>query len=295
MIHPKTSATCAQWLLQTLVKALVLLTAMASHAIAKSPNNLEDIQRETRIVADVMKSALRDELREGMRVTDVEYHYLARQGVLVSINVNAPWITINKQGDASFDFDRSISIPEIPSMVENILQDLQINIAPYEPETLEELRDLRDEQRELRLEQRKIRANLRATRRSLVRADDNESRVDLDEDIAQLEVDLAEVDAQYESLSAEIDSQYQRLRDYRDGFTPPKPPAAPDLDGLVARTACDYGATLKTLRGSEYLTIAIKRGEANQYYSFLMEHINACSRRDMKPERLLELAYQYQS
>ena len=278
-----------------LTKGLLLLAVWGNCATAKTPNNLEAIQRESRIVADVMNSALRDELREGMRVTEVESHYLVRQGVLVSVNVNAPWISINKQGDASFEFDGTISIPEIPSMVENILEDLQINVAPYEPETLEELRDLRDEQRELRLEQRKIRANLRSTRRSLVRAEDNDSRQELNEDIAQLEIDLAEVDTQYEALSAEIDSQYQRLRDYRDGFTPPKPPAAPDLDGLVARTACDYGATLKTLRGSEYLTIAIKRGEANQYYAFLMEHINACSRRDMKPERLLELAYLYQS
>ncbi len=261
---------------------------------AKTPNDLEAIQREARIVADVIKSALRDEVREGMRVTSVESQYLARQGVLVSIDVHAPWITVNEQGNAEFEFDGTISIPEIPTMVENILQDLQINIAPYEPETLNELRDLRDEQRELRLEQRKIRASLRSTRRELVRTDEDGKRDELSEEIWRLEQELAEVDSQYNSLSAEIDEQYQRLRDYRDGFTAPKPPAAPDMDSLVARTACDYGATLKSLRSSEYLTIAIRRGEANQYYAFLMEHIKACSNRNMKPERLLELAYQYQ-
>ena len=159
---------------------------------------------------------------------------------------------------------------------------------------LDELRDLRDEQRELRLEQRKIRAGLRSTRRDLVRSEEDRKRAELNEEISRLEAELAEVENQYNNLSLEIDSQYQQLRDYRDGFTPPAPPAAPDFDGLVARTACDYGATLKSLRGSEYLTIAIRRGEANQYYAFLMEHVKACSGRDIEPQRLLELAYQYQ-
>ena len=271
-----------------------LLVTCSSGLSAKTPNNLADIQREARIVADVIKSALRDEVREGMRVTSVESEYLARQGVLVSIDVHAPWITINEQGDASFEFDGTISIPEIPSMVENILQDLQINIAPYEPETLDELRDLRDEQRELRLEQRKIRADLRATRRALVRSDDADERSELSEDIKRREAELVEVDAQYNSLSAEIDEQYQRLRDYRDGFTPPKPPAPPNMDNLIARTACDYGATLKSLRSDEYLTIAIRRGEADQYYAFRMEDVKICSRRDIGPERLLERGYLYQ-
>ena len=274
--------------------SLGLLLAAPFVSSAKEPGNLADIQREARIVADVMKSALRDELREGMRVTSVESQYLARQGVLVSIQINAPWITVNGKGDAEFAFDGTISIPEIPSMVENILKDLQIEIAPYEPETLEELRDLRSEQRKLRLEQRKIRAGLRSARRSMVRSDDPDKVTELKDEIVALESDLAEVDEQYDALSADIDEQYQRLRDYREGFTPPKPPAAPDVDGLIARTACDYGATLKSLRDSEYLTIAIKRGEANQYYAFLMEDIYACSDRDMQPNRLLEKAYQYQ-
>ena len=64
-----------------------LLVSISGAVSAKAPNNLDAIQREARIVADVIKSALRDEVREGMRVTSVESQYLARQGVLVSIDV----------------------------------------------------------------------------------------------------------------------------------------------------------------------------------------------------------------
>lgn len=127
-----------------------------------------------------------------------------------------------------------------------------------------------------------------------MRSDDADERSELSEDIKRREAELVEVDAQYNSLSAEIDEQYQRLRDYRDGFTPPKPPAPPNMDNLIARTACDYGATLKSLRSDEYLTIAIRRGEADQYYAFRMEDVKICSRRDIGPERLLERGYLYQ-
>ena len=158
-------------------------------------------------------------------------------------------------------------------------------LPPYEPESLEELRDLRDEQRELRLDQRKIRSNLRKTRRSLVRADEDDEREELSKEIVSMEAELAEVSTQYDTLSIEIDQQYQQLRDYRDGYTSPQPPESPDLDTLIAQTACDYGATLKSLRNDEYLTIALRRGEANEYYAFLMEHVKSCSNQNMKVEK----------
>jgi len=70
-------------------------------ASARDIDNLDDLLREARIVADVMKSALRTELRDGVRVTSVSAEYLARQGVLVSVKLNAPWLVINDGESAS--------------------------------------------------------------------------------------------------------------------------------------------------------------------------------------------------
>ncbi len=281
--------------------AVAVIAALASSvSAAREPGKLDDIKRETRIVADVMRAALRDQLRGEVRLTGLDAEYLPQQGVLVSVSLNNPWLVINRQGDPEFEFHGDITIPEIPAMVENILHDLQINVTPYEAEDLEALRDLRAEQRELRLEARNLRAKLRERRRALVRADDDELRQNIEETIGALEEELATVDSQYEGMSAEIEAHYEALRDYDTTVTavappaPPEPPAAQDLGMVVATTACDYGGTLKSLASDDYLTVVLRRGKSSQYFAFRMEHIYQCGRRNMSPERALELAYQYE-
>ncbi len=286
-----------------LLPALALLALLAAPgASAREPGKLDDIKRETRIVADVMRAALRDQLRGDVRLTRLEAEYLPQQGVLVSVNLNNPWLVINRQGDPEFEFHGDITIPEIPAMVENILHDLQINVTPYEAEDLEALRDLRTEQRDLRLEARELRAKLRERRRSLVRANDHDERHEIEQEIVELEEELATVDGQYEGMSAEIEAHYEALRSYDAtvaAVTPPEPPTPPGpprqkLGLVIANTACDYGGTLKSLSSDDYLTVVLRRGKSSQYYAFRMEHIYQCGRRNMSPERALELAYQYE-
>ena len=276
-----------------LIPALALLMPAAS--LAREPDNLAEIQREARIVADVMRSAMRGELKD-VRVTSVNAEYLPRQGVLVSVKMNAPWLQIDNN-DATIQINgNNIDLEQIPSMVENILADLQIDVTPYEPEALTELRALRAEQRALRLEQRQIRSELRRLRRELVRIDDRSARSDMEDRIEVLERELAGVDKQYEMLSADIDQQYDDIKDYRQSTSPPPPPATPGdspWDELVARAACDYGATLKTLSSENYLTIAMRQSDSSDYFAFKMDHVYSCSRGDMSSDRLLELAYQY--
>ncbi|NOX52629.1 MAG: hypothetical protein GXP16_19165 [Gammaproteobacteria bacterium] len=273
----------------------IFLTVFSLQASARTPDHIDDLQRETRIVADVVKAALRDKLSGEERVAYVQAEYLAAQGVLLSVTLNSSWWP-NSRHSTSFEINgRQISIPEIPSMVENILNELQVNIAPYEPEALEDLRDLRSEQRELRLESRQIRSKLRETRRSMIR--NSEDGEDYQEDIREYEQQLATVDQQYEDLAVKIEQQYQRLRDYRkDAVARPSEQKTPvDLDTLIAEIACDYGPTLKSLKSGNFFTIALRRGKNTKYYAFKMEHINECSSRNMRTERLLELAYQYES
>ncbi len=275
--------------------SLICLSGFLTYpAKAREVDNLDDKQREARIVADVMKSALRSELRNGVRVTTVSAEYLARQGVLISVKLNAPWLVIN-DGDSAIEFNGQLNLEEIPTMVENILSDLKIDVKPYEPEALEALRDLREEQRELRSEQRELRSDLRKERRDLVRAEaDDKDKVQ--QRIDQLELELQALEAQSDALSQDIDRQYEELRDYRGGPSSPSPqPAANrDTNTIIAQAVCDYGATLKALRSDSYVTIAIRRNNSNEYLAFLMDHVRSCNRGDMRTDRLLELAYQYE-
>ena len=280
-------------LLRCTLCASLLVPALT--ALARTPDDLEALQRETRITADVMKAVLREGLRDETRITKVTADYLADQGVLINVVLNSPWLSISEDA-RGVEISGQISISDIPPMVEDILNDLQIDIAPYEPEALEELRELRAEQREMRLEQREIRARLREKRRALVRSDDGSGRETLERDIAQYERDLKEADAQYDNLSVEIDEQYERLRDYRDGQRRPRlPPPDAELGLVIAQCACDYGPTLSSLDDDERLSFALHNGDTRQYYVFRMDDVIRCSRSDMAPGQLLERAYQYGS
>ncbi len=282
-------------LMQTAAWALAAtLTLTPAIGETREPDNLAAIQREARIVADVMRSALRNELKN-TRITTVNAEYLPRQGVLVSVKMSAPWLEIDKSESTIQINGNNIDLEQIPAMVENILADLQIDVTPYEPEALDDLRALRAEQRQLRLEQRRIRSDLRRDRRELVRAEGDAERRRVEEQIAERERDLAAVDAEYEALARDIETQYDDLRDYRVGTSePPEPPTPPGWDTVIAQSACDYGATLKSLSSDNYLTVALRRGDTNEYFAFKMDDVKACNSGDMRTERLLELAYQYQ-
>ena len=278
----------------------IFVWLFSANAAARDINDIEAHQRETRIVADVMRSALRQELRQDVRVTNVSAEYLPKQGVLLSVTLNTPWLKIDERGEPHFEFHGNISLPEIPAMVNNILQDLQINVAPYEPEALEELRDLREEQRELRSEARDTRAELRSERRDLIRSEGDHERGQIESEIARLEEQLSRIDAHYDQLTAEIETQYQRMREVRDVVptapTPvtPQPPQPVDVEEVLTQAVCDYGSTLKSLNSQEFLTLAVRKGKSTSYYAFRMEHVDACNKGNLKVPRLLELAYQYE-
>ena len=101
-------------------------------------------------------------------------------------------------------------------------------------------------------------------------------------------------DRQYDALGADIDDQYQRLRDYRDGYSHPESTEEPEIDEVISRTACDYGGTLKSLGSEDHLTVALHRGQTSRFYVFRMDHIKQCGNGNMKVERLMELGYLYE-
>ncbi len=278
-------------MLFTLAVAVILLTCITP-AQARTLENLEQIQRETRIIADVLRSSLRNELRKQMRITSVAAEFLPRQGVLVSINMNAPWLRIN-DGENAIEINGNVTLSEIPAMVENILADLHIDVDTYEPEAVAELRELRSEQREVRQQQRDLRKSLREQRRELVRAEESDEREEIEQQIGELERDLAAAEVHYGSLAQDIEMQYQELKDFRGGSSKPKQAFDNDWDQLMARNACDYGPTLKGLRNDNYLTFALRRNDTIHYYTYLMEHVSDCGQGDMRTERLAELAYRY--
>ena len=275
--------------LQILIASLLL--AVVSAVPARTVDNLDTLLQELQIARDVFQSAMSHAVGPRLRVTGVNAEYLPQQGVLVSMNVVQPWIDVNQFTEHSLELGKEVTtLHDVPELVYEIMSELNMAIAPYDPELLEELRELREEQRVVRSAQRNLRSQLREARRNKNQSADGAE--ELDEHIAELEVELDGLVDEYEALNRDIDTLYNQLQERRS--QPDTEAAAFNLDGAVAETACNYGDTFKSLDGQRFLNVAVSVKESTSYYAFRMANIHACRRGDISADRLLEQAWSYQ-
>ena len=274
--------------------ALIVLLAFAASAQGRTPDNLEALDREMKIIEDVFASAVRNSVGDAVRITDVEAEYLANQGVLISLSINQSWLSSRRdliEIDPGHGEDIVIHIPEV---VRGILDDLDISVAPYEPEELAELRNLRDEQRENRQDQRSVRAKLREMRRKRATDDDD----DIDDDIEALQRELRGLEVEYEALETDIDAQYERLRSARSIHSRRRDEAEQgskmDLESALMDATCDYGATLKSLPRDEHLSLRVQRRRDDVFYVFEFDDVIACQRDSISTSELKERAFIYE-
>ena len=277
---------------QLITAGLIVLAAATSQA--RTVDEWPEIRREINVTEDVIAASLRETFDRDMTVHTVEGTYLPRQGVLFNVHLSAPWFSIDtEENGADLHIDANLNLEEIPRMVHDILAELQIAVAPYAPEALAELKDLREEQRELRREQRGMRSELRKLRREQVRERDEQQREDIQAQIADLEVELEAAEAAGEALSADIETQYERLQEEAQPVKRQKSDA-PDASIAVTTAICDAAATLKSLRNDNYVTVALRQGGSMTYITYSMETAKDCQRRNIDAAKLLDKAWTYQ-
>ncbi len=281
--------------------SLTLTVAAASN----QPPALEALRHEMSVAREVIPTALAN-TAERVRVVDAEAIYLAGQGVLIDMDM------AHRPASRVGDFEVT-AIDQIPHVVQEIVANVQLAIAPYEPEDLAELRELREEQRAIRNQQRDLRQELRRLRAKQARDpslvsrfyDPDEGRIGIrfgdeckDKDeiadcIREREAELAALDSEYEVLEQDIDAQYDFLRTLRQHEAQPPEPATGDITEAVASVACDYGGTLKSLPEDEHLTFRLRRGRESAFYVFRKEDLVACRRESIAAPELLARATIY--
>lgn len=267
---------------------LAAATMAPGVAAGRVPDANEEIRRELRIGADVLRAALAEALPESRRVLDVDAGFLADQGVLVLVDVASPWFRLNPRG---VDRDSEItSLEQIPDMVQEILSDLNIGLSRHQTEELTELRDIRDRQRAVRAEQRALRADIRGKRRQLLDADESTAAA-LEAQIDALEKDLAAADEDERILNADAAAARERLMvpPQAEGTAQP----AVDLDQAVAGSVCAYGATFKSLDGGQRLNVLVRQPRESRYYVFQMARVRACQAGEITAEELLAESFAY--
>lgn len=281
-----TSSTCL------VVASGLVLAAAGIPCHAGEVDHLDALDRELAIAEDVFEAALRNSLDSGVRVADVEAHYLAKQGALISFRASRQHSgRLHDHGDGPF----SAFEPRIRQLLDN----LQISTASYDPDDLAELRELREEQRDIRNEQRSLRRRLRSLRAEAARAEDSEREASAAK-IAAHERELEALQTEYAGLDADIDAEYERQRSLRNRpqAQPSRPPEESfqdaDLDRAVVQAVCDYGATLKSLPADEFLTVTVRQRRERTFYVFPKRDVVACQRESIAVETLRERATVYQ-
>lgn len=285
-------------LVTTIISTGLLGGVMMSQSLLAQPvTDLEPVVRELRIAEGVFRSAMSNSVPDRLRVTNVQAQFLARQGVLVSMDVFIPWINVDEFTRRSINIGNEVeSLHDIPELIHEIFSELNMLTSPMDSREYEYLRELRSEQRSLRNEQREVRAALRTMRRELRRLDDTDpaedAREELNAEIADLEQSLNELDDAYVALDMEIDQEHERLKDIRSNYANRSLSSA-NLDEAVGETACNYGGTFKSLDTQQFLTVALVMSDLTKYYVFKMDQISACQRGDINPEKLLEMSFLY--
>lgn len=272
-------------------RSAAILMILSVTANAKPAADIEAVLQELTIARDVFRSAMSQAVGGQYRVTGVDAEFLPQQGVLVTMSVVQPWIDVDQFSERSVELSRDVeTLHDVPELVYEIMTELNMAIAPYDPELLEELRELREEQKVVRSAQRALRSQLREARRAKNRAEDDAT--EMDEHIIELEVELDALVDDYETLNGDIDTLYAQLQERRR--TPDQTSAALNVDQAVAETACSYGDTFKSISSQKYLNVTVRLSESTNYYAFKMENVYACRRGDITADRLLDRGWQYQ-
>ena len=261
--------------------------------MAREVEQLEQINRDMDVIENIFTSVMREAAKDRVRIRNVRSDYLAGQGVLVTMDVSASWIYVNRfNNDISIDADiRSLS--EIPEMVQDILAELRIAITPYEPEELEELRELRTLQREARTQRRKVARSLYEQRRQLVRTTDADDQEAIQERIDELKDELEVLSGQEAVIDNSIDEQHERLRELSRRYKDRQLEATTNLAETVAEAVCAYGSTFSFLSPDQFVTVALNKANEIEYFTFRMDNVRTCQRGDINDETLLARAYVY--
>ena len=266
--------------------------AAAPAASPREPDEYGQIRRELRIGSDVLRAALADALPESRRVLDVEAGYLAGQGVLVVVDLGSPWFRVGGRG---IDVDPDLtSLEQIPAMVQEILDELNLGLSRHQVEDLKELREIREAQRAVRAEQRALRSQLREKRRTLQRTGDDRAADVLRGEIDALQADFAAAEDEERTLEEDAATVRETVDRPADQAARAAAPAA-SLDVAVAEAVCGYGATFKSLAAQQRLNVLVRQARVSRYFVFEMAQVRKCQAGGMDAAELLGESLVYES
>lgn len=260
--------------------AVASLTAVFSASTFAANQSFERAQKELKIMSKIFDTALSETQqtrKHFLSSQESSATYLAKQGMVFSFNFGRnsfqtanDWAAFGEGvghlvGEIASEVGNAfIEAPEAPEAVANLeeyFSDYQERIEAQEAmrEKLAEQREqVREMQREIRRAEREQR-EAEEERRSVERL-----RKNLEEKLSKLEKKKGE----YNKMMKE----YREKRDQKYIANSKKKAEA------ILSTLCDYGATLRSLKNDEHVTLIFKNYENNkdQVYVFDYDDVKSC-------------------
>ena len=259
-------------------------------------------EKELRIMSKIFDTSLTETKQTDNRRHYSESHkteavYLAKQGMVFSFNFSQSgfsgedWQAFGEGigqlvGSISAEIAQSFADVDFVAPVAPLAPladgDWEVNMEAYEAyqEAMEELRDeQRDKREEVRDIQRSIRDIERQARREEV-------------DSKELENTKKKLEEKMKVLSKKME-QYEQLRkDYEKKKREEYKLNNQNKSDMITSTLCDYGATLRSLKNDEHITLIFKQFEngKDQVHVFNYEDVKDCTNKD----KLLKKAISYQ-
>ncbi|TPV52339.1 hypothetical protein FJ444_21110 [Aestuariibacter sp. GS-14] len=310
------------------MKALAIASlfgaTLASSAVAQ---NLTELDKQLNIMSGVIDTALKQDTRkDGVRYRSIEATYLAKQGVIFTINTGGRSMMFD------FDFSDLMSVlptaPEAPEShtVTVVTDGMHIETdGDYEfvfeqdwedtadrvvrqverivRKTDEKLREFRSDRREIEWELRELERRNRDLEFELRGADAERKR--------QIESEMKEIKSTIDGLQ----TREKELQDYAKELAEEKKAELEkqremqqqayktflaNFEGSVGDTLCSFGAGLRELPDDEHISFILKNfgkgddGKAqDRVYIFSKKSVKSCVTERIKPSELLSKAEVY--
>lgn len=284
---------------KTLTMALTGLLALSS--LSSFATDYSRAEKELRIMSKIFDTSLSEAKRtdnhRGFRSRKTEATYLAKQGMVFTFSFNQSgfsgddWQAFGEGigqlvGSISAEIAQSFGdvdyVAPVAPVAPRVGRNWEENIEAYESYQ-EAMEELRDEQRNKREEVRDIQRAIRDIERQARRED---------VDAKKLEKNKKKLEEQMAVLSKKME-QYDKLReDYEVKRQEKYKINNQKKSDLITSTLCDYGATLRSLKNDEHITLIFKnyQGEKDQVHVFNYDDVKDCSNKN----KLLKKAISYQ-
>jgi len=274
------------------ILAIGLLIAITVSGTAAPQADYSRIKKDLSVMAQIVKSAFKDDASCENCQVKISTNYLAEQGAIFTITDFRQFYGFTfSDGDRNAQVEEALqSIEFIPDMVGDILVDVGASLEETGAR-IEIFRDddewghdgdhdridrsARNSVRQLGRETRELEYQVREHEIALLHSEEESERKELETSIKQLEAEIEKLTQKREQFNQEYETAKQdrvrQRRERRAKIAQRDSQRLAQAQSIIMQTFCDYGSTLKNLPDDERVSIIFKRRQEGNDSIFIFD------------------------